>query len=150
MKLSLNFSLKELTASQTADRKGIDNTPTEEHIENLKLLCENILQPTRDEWGIISVSSGYRSPELCLAIGSSERSQHAKGQAADFECHRVDNKMLFEWITNELDYDQAILEFYNGTPDSGWIHVSYNKDGNRKQKLRAFRNDAGKTQYEEI
>tara|TARA_A100001515_G_scaffold55820_1_gene44032 strand:- start:424 stop:876 length:453 start_codon:yes stop_codon:yes gene_type:complete len=150
MKLSLNFSLKELTASQTAERKGIDNTPTEEHTENLKLLCENILQPTRDEWGIISVSSGYRSPELCLAIGSSERSQHAKGQAADFECHRVDNKMLFEWITNELDYDQAILEFYNGTPDSGWIHVSYNKDGNRKQKLRAFRNDAGKTQYEEI
>ena len=150
MKLSLNFSLKELTASQTAERKGIDNTPTEEHIENLKLLCENILQPTRDEWGIISVSSGYRSPELCVAIGSSERSQHAKGQAADFECHRVDNKMLFEWITNELDYDQAILEFYNGTPDSGWIHVSYNKDGNRKQKLRAFRNDAGKTQYEEI
>ena len=150
MKLSLNFSLKELTASQTADRKGIDNTPTEEHIENLKLLCENILQPTRDEWGIISVSSGYRSPELCLAIGSSERSQPARGQAADFECHRVDNKMLFEWITNELDYDQAILEFYNGTPDSGWIHVSYNKDGNRKQKLRAFRNDAGKTQYEEI
>ena len=150
MKLSLNFSLKELTASQTAERKGIDNTPTEEHIENLKLLCKNILQPTRDEWGIISVSSGYRSPELCLAIGSSERSQHAKGQAADFECHRVDNKMLFEWITNELDYDQAILEFYNGTPDSGWIHVSYNKDGNRKQKLRAFRNDAGKTQYEEI
>ena len=150
MKLSLNFSLKELTASQTSERKGIDNTPTEEHIENLKLLCENILQPTRDEWGIISVSSGYRSPELCLAIGSSERSQHAKGQAADFECHRVDNKMLFEWITNELDYDQAILEFYNGTPDSGWIHVSYNKDGNRKQKLRAFRNDAGKTQYEEI
>ena len=150
MKLSLNFSLKELTASQTAERKGINNTPTEEHIENLKLLCENILQPTRDEWGIISVSSGYRSPELCLAIGSSERSQHAKGQAADFECHRVDNKMLFEWITNELDYDQAILEFYNGTPDSGWIHVSYNKDGNRKQKLRAFRNDAGKTQYEEI
>ena len=150
MKLSLNFSLKELTASQTADRKGIDNTPTEEHIENLKLLCENILQPTRDEWGIISVSSGYRSPELCLAIGSSERSQHSRGQAADFECHRVDNKMLFEWITNELDYDQAILEFYNGTPDSGWIHVSYNKDGNRKQKLLAFRNDAGKTQYEEI
>jgi len=150
MKLSLNFSLKELTASQTADRKGIDNTPTEEHIENLKLLCENILQPVRTEWGVVSVSSGYRSPELCVAIGSSERSQHARGQAADFECHRVDNKMLFEWVTNELDYDQAILEFYNGTPDSGWIHVSYNKDGNRKQKLRAFRNDAGKTQYEEI
>jgi hypothetical protein len=78
------------------------------------------------------------------------RSQHARGQAADFECHTVDNKQLFEWVTNELDYDQAILEFYTGTPESGWLHISYNKDGNRKQKLRAFRNDAGKTQYEEI
>ena len=150
MNLSQNFSLRELTTSQTAERKGISNEPTEEHIENLKLLCKNILQPVRDEWGVVSVSSGYRSPALCEALGSKSTSQHARGQAADFECHRVDNKMLFEWVTNELDYDQAILEFYNGTPDSGWLHVSYNKDGNRKQKLRAFRNDAGKTQYEEI
>ena len=70
-------------------------------------------------------------------------------EAADFECHTVDNKELFDWVTNNLDYDQAILEFYTGTPESGWLHVSYNKDGNRKQRLRAFRNDAGKTQYEE-
>ena len=70
MKLSPNFSIRELTKSQTAERKGIDNTPTEEHIENLKLLCENILQPVRDEWGVVSVSSGYRSPALCQAIGS--------------------------------------------------------------------------------
>ena len=150
MKLSPNFSLRELTKSQTAERKGIDNTPTEEHIENLKLLCENILQPTRDEWGVVSVSSGYRSPALCVAIGSSEKSQHARGMAADFECHSVDNKELFDWVTNNLDYDQAILEFYTGSPESGWLHVSYNKDGNRKQRLRAFRNDVGKTQYEEI
>ena len=68
MKLSPNFSVRELTKSQTAERKGIDNTPTEEHLENLKLLCENILQPVRDEWGVVSVSSGYRSPELCVAI----------------------------------------------------------------------------------
>ena len=79
MKLTPNFSVRELTKSQTAERKGIDNTPTEEHIENLKLLCENILQPTRDEWGVVSVSSGYRSPSLCQAIGSSEKSQHARG-----------------------------------------------------------------------
>jgi hypothetical protein len=83
-------------------------------------------------------------------VGSSEKSQHARGQAADFECHSVDNKELFDWVTNNLDYDQAILEFYTGSPESGWLHVSYNKDGNRKQRLRAFRNDAGKTQYEEI
>ena len=70
MKLSSNFSLRELTKSQTAERKGIDNTPTEEHTENLKLLCENILQPTRDEWGVVSVSSGYRSPALCVAIAA--------------------------------------------------------------------------------
>ena len=150
MKLSRNFSLSELIKSDTAIRLGIDNNPNADQIEKLKLLCENILQPVRNEWGVVSVSSGYRSPELCVAIGSSEKSQHARGQAADFECHTVDNKQLFEWVTNELDYDQAILEFYTGTPESGWLHISYNKDGNRKQKLRAFRNDAGKTQYEEI
>ncbi len=150
MKLSQNFSLKELVASQTADRKGIDNTPTDEHIENLKLLCENVLQPIRDEWGVVSVSSGYRSQALCQAIGSVSTSQHARGQAADFECYSVDNRELFDWITQNLKFDQAILEFYDGDPNSGWIHVSYNEDGNRKQTLRAFRNDAGKTQYEEI
>ena len=150
MKLSQNFSLKELVASQTADRKGIDNTPTDEHIENLKLLCENVLQPIRDEWGVVSVSSGYRSQALCQAIGSVSTSQHARGQAADFECYSVDNRELFDWITQNLKFAQAILEFYDGDPNSGWIHVSYNEDGNRKQTLRAFRNDAGKTQYEEI
>ena len=150
MKLSQNFSLKELVASQTADRKGIDNTPTDEHIENLKLLCENVLQPIRDEWGVVSVSSGYRSQALCQAIGSVSTSQHARGQAADFECYSVDNRELFDWITQNLKFDEAILEFYDGDPNSGWIHVSYNEDGNRKQTLRAFRNDAGKTQYEEI
>ena len=150
MQLSRNFSLQELTKSDTAIRKGIDNEPNADQIDKLKTLCEKVLQPVRDHFGRVKVTSGYRSPELCVAIGSSERSQHARGQAADFECHTVDNKQLFEWVTNELDYDQAILEFYTGTPESGWLHVSYNKDGNRKQRLKAFRNDAGKTQYEEI
>ena len=150
MNLTRNFSLLELTKSDTAIRKGIDNEPNADQVDKLKLLCENILQPVRDHFGRVKVTSGFRSSELCVAIGSSERSQHARGQAADFECHSVDNKELFDWVTNNLDYDQAILEFYTGTPESGWLHVSYNKDGNRKQKLRAFRNDAGKTQYEEI
>ena len=150
MNLSQNFSLRELTKSQTAERKGISNEPTEEHIENLKLLCTNILQPIRDEFGVVSISSGYRSPELCEALGSKSTSQHARGQAADFECYSIDNNELFNWIVDNLEFDQAILEFYTGAPDSGWIHVSYNEDGNRKQTLRAFRNDAGKTQYEEI
>ena len=150
MKLSQNFSLRELTKSQTAERKGISNEPSEEHVENLKLLCTKVLQPIRDEWGVVSISSGYRSPALCEALGSKSTSQHAKGQAADFECYGVDNRELFNWVVENLEFDQAILEFYTGDPDSGWLHVSFNEDGNRKQTLRAFRNDAGKTQYEQI
>ena len=150
MKLSQNFSLRELTKSQTAERKGISNEPSEEHVENLKLLCTNVLQPIRDEWGVVSISSGYRSPALCEALGSKSTSQHAKGQAAEFECYGVDNHELLNWVVENLEFDQAILEFYTGDPDSGWLHVSYNENGNRKQTLRAFRNDAGKTQYEQI
>ena len=150
MNLSQNFSLRELTKSQTAERKGISNEPTEEHIENLKLLCTNVLQKVRDEFGVVSISSGYRSQALCQAIGSKITSQHARGQAADFECYSVDNNKLFNWIVDNLEFDQAILEFYTGAPDRGWIHISYDENDNRKQTLRAFRNDAGKTQYEEI
>ena len=93
MKLSNNFSLNELTRSQTAERKGIDNTPSPEHQENLKLLCTHILQPIRDHFGkVVTVSSGYRSPALCEAIGSKTTSQHAKGQAADFEIFGLSNQ----------------------------------------------------------
>ena len=95
MKLTVNFSLNELTKSQTAERKGIDNTPSTEHQENLKRLCESILQRVRDHFGrVVSVSSGYRSEELCLAIGSKTTSQHAKGEAADFEIYGLSNKEL--------------------------------------------------------
>ncbi len=139
MKLSQNFSLRELTKSQTAERKGIPNEPQEEHVENLKLLCTNILQPIRNEFGTVSISSGYRSPDLCVALGSKSTSQHAYGQAADFECYGIDNNKLFNWAVENLTFDQAILEFYNGDPDSGWIHMSYNENNNRGQKLRAYR-----------
>ena len=126
MKLSSNFSLRELTKSQTAERKGIDNTPTEEHTENLKLLCENILQPVRDHFGRVKVTSGFRSEQLCIKIGSSVNSQHAKAEAADFEVMGTDNAELADWINKNLDYDQLILEFYTpGEPNSGWIHCSY-------------------------
>ena len=149
MKLSQNFSLRELTKSQTAERKGIPNEPSEEHIENLKLLCTKILQPIRDEFGIVSVSSGYRSPALCEALGSKSTSQHARGQAADFECYGIDNNKLFEWATKNLTFDQAILEFYTGEPESGWIHMSYNEDNNRSETLRAFREN-NKVVYQKI
>ena len=150
MQLSQNFSLRELTKSQTAERKGISNEPSEEHVENLKLLCIKILQPIRNEFGIVSISSGYRSPALCEAIGSKITSQHACGQAADFECYSMDNNKLFEWATKNVTFDQAILEFYTGEPESGWIHMSYNEDKNRGQQLRAYRDENNKVVYSHI
>ena len=113
MKLTENFSLVELTKSQTAERKGIDNTPSTEHQDNLKSLCTRILQPIRDHFNrVVSVSSGYRSEERCLAIGSKTTSQHAKGEAADFEIFGVSNKELADWINENLYYDQFILEYW--------------------------------------
>ena len=152
MKLTENFSLNELTKSQTAERKGIDNTPSAEHQDNLKSLCEMILQPIRDHFGqVVSVSSGYRSPELCVAIGSSTQSQHAKGQASDFEIFGVSNKELADYIDQNLDYDQLILEYWKGEdePNSGWVHCSYTNGNNRKQYLRAYKEN-GSTKYEPV
>jgi hypothetical protein len=147
MQLSENFSLNEFTKSDTAVRKGIDNTPNDVHLENMKALCENVLQKVRSHFGkSVRITSGYRSPELCEAIGSSSRSQHAKGQAADFEITGIDNKDLAIWIRDNVDFDQLILEFYTeGDPNSGWVHCSYSDD-NRKQVLSAKKTDTG-TQY---
>ena len=151
MNLTKNFSLNELTKSQTAERKGIDNTPSTEHQENLKRLCETLLQPIRDHFGqVVSVSSGYRSPELCTAIGSKITSQHAKGEAADFEIFGVSNKELADWINENLTYDQLILEYWKESdPNSGWIHCSFTLNGNRKQYLRAYKEN-GSTKYEPV
>ena len=148
MQLSKNFSLSEMTKSDTAARKGIENTPTDQHKESMKLLCDKILQPVREHFAkSVRVTSGYRSEALCEAIGSSKTSQHAKGQAADFEITGIDNKELAEWIIDNLDFDQIILEFYTeGDTNSGWVHCSYKMQDNRKQVLRASRKD-GKTHY---
>ena len=151
MQLSTNFSLSELTKSQTAERKGIDNTPSPEHQSNLKSLCTHILQPVRDHFNrVVSVSSGYRSKELCVAIGSKITSQHAAGQAADFEIYGLSNGELANYIKENLNYDQLIREYWTPeNPNSGWIHCSFNSEGNRKEYLRAYKNE-GKTKYEQI
>ena len=151
MKLSNNFSLSELTKSQTATRKGIDNEPGTAEIENLIHLAESVLQPVREHFGKpVMISSGYRSPELCEAIGSSSKSQHAKGEAADFEIPGVDNMQLAMWINKNTDFDQLILEFYEpGDPNSGWVHCSAVKEGSRAQVLKASKVE-GKTKYENI
>ena len=137
-RLSTHFSLKELTRSQTAERKGIKNTPNDGEIENLKTLCENILEPVREHYGIpFTPSSGFRSFDLNKAVGSSSKSQHITGQAVDFEIPGVPNMELALWIKEHLDYDQLLLEFYKESiPDSGWIHCSYVEQGNRKESKR--------------
>ena len=151
MKLSTNFSLTEMTKSQTATRKGIRNEPSTEHVENLIHLAETVLQPIRNEFGRpVVISSGYRSPELCEAIGSSSKSQHARGEAADFEIPGVDNMQLATWINKNCNFDQLILEFYEpGDPNSGWVHCSAVREGSRAQVLKASKVQ-GRTKYENI
>ena len=109
MKLTRNFSLQELTKSDTAIRKGIDNEPNADQIDKLKMLCEKVLQPVRDQFGRVKVTSGYRSPELCVAIGSSINSQHAKAEAVDFEVMGVDNAEVADWVKMNCETDQLIL-----------------------------------------
>jgi len=150
MKLTRNFSLQELTKSDTAIRKGIDNEPNADQIDKLKTLCEKILQPVRDQFGRVKVTSGFRSPELCVAIGSSLTSQHSKAEAADFEVLGVDNAEVADWVHRNCETDQLILEFYTpGEPNSGWIHASYVPFQRRAQYMRAYRED-GKVRYKPI
>ena len=150
MNLSRNFSLQELIKSDTAIRKGIDNNPNSDQIEKLKTLCENVLQPVRDHFGRVKVTSGFRSPELCAAIGSSVNSQHAKAEACDFEVIGVVNAEVADWINQNIRTDQLILEFYTpGEPNSGWIHASWVDFNPRAQYLRAYREDK-KVKYKPI
>ena len=121
VRLSKNFALSELTKSATAERLNVDNTPNLYHLVNLTHLAIHILQPVRDKFGPVTVTSGYRSPELCQAIGSSINSQHTKAEAADFEVEGVDNADVAYWIKDNIpNWDQMILEFYTiGQPNSG-------------------------------
>jgi len=150
MKISPNLNLAEITRSDTAKRHGIDNTPTAEHLENFKLLADKVFEPIREHFKTpIFISSGYRSKALNDFIKGSASSQHCKGQAIDIDMDgsngEVTNRMVFDFIKNKLDFDQLIWEF--GTdfnPD--WVHVSFVKGKNRKQKLKAIRS-GGKTSY---
>jgi len=129
MKLTENFSLKEMTQSQTALKNNIDNEPSAEQIENLRQLCKTILQNLRDDFQLpVKITSGFRSPELCQLIGSKPTSQHCANEcaAADFEIPGIDNKKVFRHIIENLPYDQIILEYYDESDiNSGWIHVSW-------------------------
>ena len=137
VKLSDHFSLAEFTRSNTARRQAIPNTPNAAHIAAMKKLCRHVLEPLRAHFGKpIRITSGYRSPALCVAIGSSVSSQHAKGEAADFEIAGVDNRSVAIWLRDHLPFDQLILENYvQGQPNSGWIHISYREGRLRKDVL---------------
>ena len=147
VKLSENFSLQEYTKSQTATRQGLDNTPNEGHMTSATALFENVVQKVRDNFGVTVINSGYRGPALNTAVGGSSNSQHCKGEAVDIECPGKGNYDVAKWIEDNLDFDQLILEFYTpGIPDSGWVHVSYKTEGNRKSVLTAMKEN-GKTVY---
>lgn len=147
MQLSKNFTLQEFTKSQTALRLGIDNTPESVHVERLTLLCEHILQPVRDKFGPVSVSSGYRCQALNRAKDSKDTSDHVQGFAADFEVPGVSNLDVAKWIHWNLKFKQLILEFYTpGDENSGWIHCSYDKDA-LKQHVMTATMHAGKQVY---
>lgn len=148
MRLTQNFTLSEMTKSDTALRLGIDNTPGEAEIDALRDLCELVLQPVRNYFGTgVHVNSGFRSREVNTAIGGSKTSDHCRGMAADIEIPGIPNHELAEWIEKNLSYTQLILEFYTrGVPDSGWVHVSYDPGNLKKQNLTATRQD-GKTVY---
>jgi hypothetical protein len=147
VRLSQNFTIQEYIKSQTALRQGIDNTPTEEHMGNATALFRNVVQKIRDNFGVTVINSGYRGEALNKAVGGSSKSQHCKGEAVDIECPGVPNYDIAKWIEQNLDFDQLILEFYTpGIPDSGWVHVSYKSEGNRKSVLTAMKEN-GKTVY---
>tara|TARA_A100001011_G_C14205709_1_gene797684 strand:+ start:345 stop:806 length:462 start_codon:yes stop_codon:yes gene_type:complete len=147
MRLSTNFTLAEFTKSQTATRKGLDNKPSTIHLHNAKLLFGNVVQPVRDHFGVTVINSGYRGPALNEAVGGSSNSQHCKGEAVDIECPGTPNYDVAKWIADNVEFDQLILEFYTpGIPDSGWVHVSYKAEDNRKSILTAMKEN-GKTVY---
>jgi zinc D-Ala-D-Ala carboxypeptidase len=148
MKLSENFTLSEMTKSETALRHNLDNTPGDAEIANLKRLAERVLQPVRDHYKTgVKVNSGFRHPNVNAAVGGSKTSDHCQGQAADIEIPGVANADLAQWIVSNLDFTQVILEFYTpGVPDSGWVHVSYVEGNLKKQVLTAMKEN-GKTVY---
>ena len=148
-KLSRNFTYAEATNSATAKRSGIENKPSETELKNMILFCEKILEPLREGIGNqqISIKSFFRSGLLNRLVGGANNSQHTEGKAADITTTKG-NVILFNYIKDNLEFDQLIWEFGdNNNPD--WVHVSYNEGKNRKMILRAMK-VGGRTIYKNI
>ena len=159
MILSKNFTLKELTRSHTALRLGIDNEPSKEGVLKLTLLATSLLQVIRDRIGPLRITSGYRSPQLSEAIGSSSNSQHCRYEAVDMQYvtrGKMDNIKIYDALIDlDLDFDQCILEFGNATEhidptEPDWIHLSWKVVDNRRQTLVAYKDENNKTKYRPI
>ena len=159
MRISKNFTLAELTKSNTATRLGISNTPDKEGIHKLRLLATELLQPLRNAVGALRVTSGYRSAQLSEAVGSSSNSQHCRYEAVDMQYvkrGKMDNIKIYDALIDlDLDYDQCILEFGNATEhidptEPDWIHLSWKVVDNRRQTLVAYKDENNKTKYRPI
>lgn len=142
MRLSEHLDLSEVTRSDSAKRNGISNMPTPEHIENFKLLAENVFEPVREHFGVpIRISSGYRSKELNdKTKGASKTSDHCFGRAIDIDNDgtSITNKQIFNFIKDNLKYKQLIFEF--GTDENpAWVHVSYDPDNLKNETLKAVK-----------
>ena len=146
--LTQNFSLHELTKSETALRYDMPNDPGSVEIANLVDLAAKVLQPIRDHYAKgVKINSGFRHPDVNAKVGGSRTSDHCKGMAADIEIPGVANAELAEWVKDNLEFTQLILEFYTpGIPDSGWVHVSYDPNNLKKQVMTAAK-QGGKTVY---
>ena len=146
MRLSKNFTLSEITKSNTAKRLGIENVPDKEHLKNMQVLIRDLIQPIRDAIGPIRISSGYRNPQLNRAIGGSRKSQHCKGEALDLQFWKdgqMCNQEIYDWVLKqEIEFDQMINEF-----DYAWIHISLKEKDNRKMVLEAYHDEDGDTKY---
>jgi len=156
MRLSKNFTLQELVKSNTATRKGIDNTPDKEQIIKLRLLAAHLLQPLRNAVGPLRITSGFRSPALCVVLGSKITSQHTKAEAVDLQYvnrGKMDNIKIYNALIDlDLEYDQCILEFgdstqYNDPSSPDWVHISWTPAENRGQTLVAYKDENNKTKY---
>ena len=149
MQLSENLSLAEVIRSETAKRNGISNKPNPRHLENLKIIAVNIFQPIRNFFQRpVHLSSGYRSEELNAFIKGSASSQHCTGEALDIDMDgtEVTNKEVFDYIKDNLEFDQLIWEFgTNDNPD--WVHVSYKASGKQRKQILKATKVKGKTVY---
>lgn len=136
MKLTTHFSLEEMIRSGVAISRRIDNTPTEEDIERMCLLCENVLEPIRRRFGVTRISSGYRSLELNKAVGGAPSSQHMSGEAADIHISDMETGMkIYDFVRKHLDFDQMLFE-HRMSNGCRWLHISYTaRRTNRRQAL---------------